>query len=107
MGDNGDLIAYVKMLKQNELYAAEVRYAAARKARKKGMKGMPLGIRIAAWMNYWLLRDSYKILAYYPAAHSNMEVEKTHIIKARTQDKAIIKFHKYYPGELLRKVERM
>ena len=66
MGDNGDLIAYVKMLKQNELYAAEVRYAAARKARKKGMKGMPLGIRIAAWMNYWLLRDTYIIKSYTP-----------------------------------------
>ena len=98
---------YVKMLKRDELYAAEIRDAAARKKRKKGMKGMPLGIRIAAWMNYWLLRDSYKILAYYPTAHNNMEVEKTHIIKARTQDKAIIKFHKYYPGELLRKVEKM
>lgn len=98
---------YIKMLKQNELYAAEVRDAAARKKRKEGMKGMPLGIRISAWMNYWLLRDSYKILAYCPTVHCNIEMEKTHIIKARTQDKAIIKFHKYYPGELLRKVEKV
>ena len=97
---------YVKALKNNELYAAEVRDAAARKKRKEGMKNMPLGIRIAAWMNYWLLRDTYIIKSLTPFVHCNMDMERTRIIKARTQDRAIIKFHKYYPGELLRRIEK-
>lgn len=98
---------YIKALKNNELCAAEARDAAARKKRKEGMKNMPLGIKIAEWMNYWLLRDVYIIKSLTPFAHNNTEMEKERRIKARTQDRAIIKFHKYYPGELLRTIEKV
>lgn len=106
MGNEG-LRNYIKALKNNELYAAETRDAAARRKRKEGMKEMPWGIKIAEWMNYWLLRDKYKISAYSPMSNNNIGSVKTRILKARTQDRAIIKFHKYYPGELLRKIEKV
>jgi hypothetical protein len=108
MGNNEkDYARYIKMLKTDELYAAETRDAAARRKRKEGMKNMPLGIKIAEWMNYWLLRDKYKISAYRPMSHSNTGIIKTRVLKARTQDRAIIKFHKYYPGELIRNIEKI
>ena len=91
----GTVSDYVRMVKRNEQYSAEVRYAQYKKA----------ALKEASFVDkvkfYFAKKDKFIIKAYNPITGEKFLFD----MKERTQDLAIIKFHKYYKYWVIRKIE--